>query len=75
MFYARNWEQIFTYTKQIPIIKAKIEEIQEAAHQVMPENTLKAHAILYKEDIWCRQEINRAANMFVRTYLMNNIIH
>jgi hypothetical protein len=32
-FYAKNWNQIYTYTKRIPKVKEK--EIQEAATQVV----------------------------------------
>ena len=40
----------------------------------MMENKLKAHAMLYKEDTWYREEIDRAANLFVRTYQMNDLL-
>jgi hypothetical protein len=59
-FYAKNWEKIFINTKQFPMIMVRMEEIKEAAQQLMPQSTLRAHAMLYKEDTWYREEIDRA---------------
>jgi hypothetical protein len=74
-FYTKNWEKIFIYTKQFPMIIVRMEEIEEAAQQLMPQSTLRAHAMLYKEDTWYREEIDRAANLFVRTCLTEDLFN
>jgi hypothetical protein len=57
------------------MIMLRMEEIEEAAQQLMPQATLRAHAMLYKEDTWYREEIDRAANLFIRTYLTEDLFN